>query len=207
VLDTPAWLGGVRSKRLTGCSQAHVVLGFQIPSRVHDDPTAAMAAALLGEGMSSPLLDQLREQRGLAYYAACSADVLDSAGQFVIEVSTSPAQLDKALQGLIELLQQQARRIDPVDLERARNQMAVRQLRALEQPLRRLEDAALELFSFGRLRPPAEALARILAVDGKALRRQFAQMLRTDAALALAGKLPRAAGDAGQAAVSSLAAA
>jgi predicted Zn-dependent peptidase len=206
VLDTPAWLGGVRSKRLTGCSQAHVVLGFQIPSRVHDDPTAAMAAALLGEGMSSPLLDQLREQRGLAYYAACSADVLDSAGQFVIEVSTSPAQLDQALQGLIELLQQQARRIDPVDLERARNQMAVRQLRALEQPLRRLEDAALELFSFGRLRPPAEALARILAVDGKALRRQFAQMLRTDAALALAGKLPRAAGEAGHAAVSSLAA-
>ena len=191
-LAAPAWHGGVHSRRLDGCSQAHLVLGFPIPDRRADDPVPAMAAALLGEGMSSPLLDQLREQRGLAYYAACSADVLDTAGQFVIEVSTSPAQLEAALRELARLLHEQADRIDPVDLERARNQMVVRQLRALEQPLRRLEDAALEVFAFGRLRAADEALARLAAVDAPALRAQFGRMLATGATLALAGKLPRA---------------
>ena len=204
VLDSPVWHGGVHSKRLDGCSQSHLVLGFPVPARAADDPTAGVAAALLGEGMSSPLLDQLREQRGLAYYAACSADVLDTAGQFVVELSTSPAQLDEALRELTRLLQQQADAIDPVDLERARNQIAVRQLRALERPLRRLEDGALELFTFGRVRPAAEALARIEAVDAAALRRQFAQMLQAGAALALAGKLPRAASERARAAAPAL---
>ena len=194
-VSPPAWQGGIHSKRLDGCSQSHLVLGFPIPARAADDPTAAVAAALLGEGMSSPLLDQLREQRGLAYYAACSADVLEAAGQFVVEVSTSPAQLDEALRELTRLLQQQAEGIDPVDLERARNQIAVRHLRALERPLRRLEDAALELFTFGPLRPPGEALARMAAVDGPALQQLFARMLGTGAALALAGQLPRAASE------------
>jgi predicted Zn-dependent peptidase len=191
----PTWHGGIHSKRLDGCSQSHLVLGFPIPARAADDPTAAVAAALLGEGMSSPLLDQLREQRGLAYYAACSADVLGASGQFVVEVSTSPAQLDEALRELTRLLHQQADGIDPVDLERARNQIAVRHLRGLERPLRRLEDAALELFTFGRLRPPGEALARMTAVDGQALQQHFGRLLGSGAALALAGQLPRAASE------------
>ena len=194
-LAAPGWLGGVHSKRLDGCSQAHLVLGFPIPDRRADDPVPAMAAALLGEGMSSPLLDQLREQRGLAYYAACSADVLDTAGQFVIEVSTSPAQLEAALRELARLLREQAERIDPVDLERARNQIVVRQLRALERPLRRLEDAALEVFAFGQVRAADETLARLAAVDAPALRAQFERMQAAGATLALAGKLPRAASE------------
>lgn len=192
-LASPAWQGGVHGKRLEGSSQAHLVLGFPIPDRRADDPTAAMAAALLGEGMSSPLLDQLRERRGLAYYAACSADVLDTAGQFVIEVSTSPAQLEAALRELERLLQAQAAGIDPMDLERARNQVVVRQLRALERPLRRLEDAALQVFAWGRPRSPQDSLAQALAVDAAAMQRQFGSMLATGGTLALAGSLPRAA--------------
>ena len=195
MLAPPAWHGGVHSRRLDGSSQAHLVLGFAIPDRRADDPTAAMAAAVLGEGMSSPLLDQLREQRGLAYYAACSADVLDTAGQFVIEVSTSPAQLEAALRELERLLHEQATRIDPVDLERARNQIVVRQLRALERPLRRLEDAALEVFAFDRARTPDEALARLAGVQAADLRAQFQRMVEAGATLALAGKLPRAASE------------
>jgi predicted Zn-dependent peptidase len=195
-LDAPAWHGGVHSKRLDGSSQSHLVLGFAGPRPPGRRPRARHGRGLLGEGMSSPLLDQLREQRGLAYYAACSADVLDTAGQFVLEVSTSPAQLDEALRELQRLLLQQATRIDPVDLERARNQLAVRQLRALERPLRRLEDAALEVFAFGRVRPAAEALARLQAVDADALRSQLpADAEAGGAALALAGKLPRAASE------------
>ena len=97
-LDAPAWHGGIQQRAMAGSSQTHLVLGFPVLPMQADDPTAALAAALLGEGMSSPLMDQLREQRGLVYYAACSADLIDSGGQFIIEASTSPAQLDEALQ-------------------------------------------------------------------------------------------------------------
>jgi len=57
-----------------------------------DDAASAVAATLFGEGMSSPLLDRVREQRGLAYHASCSADVFDMCGQMVIEASTAPEQ-------------------------------------------------------------------------------------------------------------------
>ena len=56
--------------RPTSCS------GFPIPSLNDDDHASVVAAALFGEGMSSPLMDQIRERRGLVYYAACSADVI-----------------------------------------------------------------------------------------------------------------------------------
>ncbi len=204
VLEAPRWLGGVHSRRLEGSSQSHLVLGFPIPDRRADDPTATMAAALLGEGMSSPLLARLREERGLAYYTACSADVLDGGGQFVVELSTSPTQLEPALQELSALLQEQAARIDPIDLERARNQVAVRHLRAQERPLRRLEDAALEVFALGRIHPADERLARLYAVDAPALRAQFSRMIDAGATLALAGKLPRAASPHARAAAAAL---
>ena len=45
------------------------------------------------KAMSSPLMDEIRERRGLVYYAACSADVQPLCGQFVIEASMGPEHL------------------------------------------------------------------------------------------------------------------
>ncbi len=190
-LQAPAWLGGVRARAQPGSSQTHLVLGFPIPPLQADDPTATLAAALLGEGMSSPLMDQLREQRGLVYYAACSADVIDSAGQFVIEASTSPGQVDECLAALARLLQAQAGAVKLVDLERARNQTLVRQLRALDKPARRIEEAALDLLVHGRLRSRADWLDRLHAVRPQQLREAFARMQAAGAALAFTGRVPR----------------
>ena len=194
-LAAPPWLGGVQARSQPGSSQTHLVLGFPIPPLQADDPTAALAAALLGEGMSSPLMDQLREQRGLVYYAACSADVIDSLGQFVIEASTAPRQVDDCLAALATLLHEQAQRILAVDLERARQQTLVRQLRALEQPGRRLEEAALDLLVHGRLRSRADWLGRLHAVSADRLRQAFAEMQAAGAALALSGRVPRGLAD------------
>jgi predicted Zn-dependent peptidase len=198
-LTPPAWHGGIRQRAMAGSSQTHLVLGFPVPPMQADDPTAALAAALLGEGMSSPLMDQLREQRGLVYYAACSADLIDSGGQFIIEASTSPAQLDEALQALGTLLADQATRLAPQDLERARNQIRVRRLRGLEKTGRRLEDAALDALLLGRLRDRADWLARMDAVDADAVRSLFARMATSGAALALTGRVPRGSADRAQA--------
>ncbi len=187
----PSYAGGVKLRRLAGCSQTQVVLGFPIPSQRDDDPAAELAAALFGEGMSSPLMDQIRERRGLVYYAACSADVLNLCGQFVIEASTVPEHVDEFFAEVARLLAEHAERIDPVGLERARNQIAVRRLRAEERPYRRLEDAAQDLFVHGRVRSSAELAQRIEAVSSDQLRDSFARMLAAGASVALAGKVPK----------------
>jgi predicted Zn-dependent peptidase len=193
LVAAPDYVGGIRSRRLPGCSQAHVVLGFPIPGLLGDYQGAAVAAALFGEGMSSPLLDQIRERRGLVYHADCSADVTDLCGQFVIEASTMPEHVVEYLVEVTRLLREHAERTDPVGLERARNQILVRSLGAQEVPSQRMEIAALDLFAFGRVRPPEELMAGVVAVTPVQVREAFARMLDAGTAVALAGRIAKRA--------------
>jgi predicted Zn-dependent peptidase len=194
-VEAPAYGGGIASRVQPGYSQTHVVLGYPIPSLREDHHPAMVAAALFGEGMSSPLMDEIRERRGLVYYASCAADVNEVCGQFVVEASTSPAQLDEFLAEVRKLLARQADAIAADDLERARRQIAVRTLRTQERPVRRLEDAALDLFVHGRVRSRAETLARVEAIGAGAVRDVFATMLATPVALAIAGRVKKGAVD------------
>ena len=186
----PDYVGGVRARRMAGCSQAHVVVGFPIPGLLGEHHSAVVAAALFGEGMSSPLLDRIRERRGLVYHADCSADVTDLCGQFVIEASTGPEHLDEYFAAVARLLREHAAATDPVGLERARNQIMVRSLCAQEVPSQRMEIAALDLFAFDRVRSRDELMAGIAAVGPAEVRDAFARMVGAGAAVALAGKIP-----------------
>ncbi len=187
----PDYVGGIRSRRINGCSQAHVVLGFAIPGLLGAHQAAVVAAALFGEGMSSPLLDRVRERRGIAYHADCSADVTELCGELVVEASTLPEHLDEYFIEVAALLNEHAAATDPVGLARARNQIMVRTLCAQEVPAQRLESAALDLFAFGRVRAREELMAGIAAVSPAEVRGVFARMLATGPAVALAGRLAR----------------
>jgi predicted Zn-dependent peptidase len=189
-MPAPAYQGGSAARRLSGVGQSHLVLGFPIPSLREPHHASVVAAAVFGEGMSSPLMDQIRERRGLVYYAACSADVMSQAGQFVVEASTSPEHLDECVAEVTRLLQAHAEQVAPVDLERARNQLALRSLDAQERPFRRLEDVATDLFVHGSVQPRAEWLARCQAVTGEQVRAEFERMLAAGPAAAVAGKVP-----------------
>ncbi len=189
-LAPPAWVGGFAARRMAGVSQSHVVLGFPVPASVDEGHHAAVvAAALFGEGMSSPLMDEIRERRGLVYYAACSVDLSELAGQFVVEASMAPENVEQFGTEVLRLLRAQARAIDPVGLERARNQIAGRRLELQERPFRRLEEAALDLFTLGRVRAEAERLERLMAVPEHALREVFERMLAAPGSVAIAGRV------------------
>ena len=194
-VEAPAYLGGVSARRLAGAPQAHVVLGFPIAALTADYHAGAVAATLFGEGMSSPLMDEIRERRGLVYYAACSADVYELCGQFVIEASTGPEHVDEFLVEVKRLLVAHAQRIAPVDLERARNQIVVRSLRAQEQSVARLEAAALDLYAFGRVRSRGEWLTRIESISAEQVRAEFERLLGRPVALAIAGKVGKGTTD------------
>jgi predicted Zn-dependent peptidase len=195
VVAPPAYVGGVAAKRLPGCPQTHVVLGFPMPALGGEHAAGVVAAALFGEGMSSPLMDEIRERRALVYYAACSADVTELCGQFVIEASTAPEHLEEFFTEVLRLLWAHTQAIAPLDLERARNQIAVRSLRAQEQPYQRLEDAARDLFALGRARSRAEMVARVQAVTADEVCAEFQRMLALPVSAAMAGKVPKGALD------------
>ncbi len=188
----PQWLGGLRQRRLAGSSQCQAVLGFEIPSLADEAHLApVLAAALLGEGMSSPLLDEIRERRGLAYHVGCAADVLPLSGQFVIDAATTPEQAEELFVEVARLLHHQAQAgPDTVGLARARKQLEVRTLRGLEQPARRLEAAVQDVYTFGRLRDPAEWLDRLQAVSAEQVQAVFAGLLVRPSAVGLAGQVP-----------------
>jgi predicted Zn-dependent peptidase len=189
VIAAPDFIGGIRSRRLRDSSQVHVVVGFPIPPLPGDHGAHVVAAALLGEGMSSPLLDRVRERRGLVYHADCWTDVRDAYGQFVIEASSAPEHLVKYATEVSHLLREQTEAIDPIGFERARNQSAVRVLGEWEAPAPRLERAALDLFALARVRSREELLASIAAVTATQVREAFARMLNAGAAVGIAGKI------------------
>ena len=191
VVEPAKHVGGLASRRVSGTGQAHLVLGLPIAARAQDDGLHAVAAAVLGEGMSSPLMERLREERGLVYYAACSADVFEAAGQLVIEASMAPNHFDECLTEAMRLLRLQATRVQPVDLQRARHQILVRHLRAQERASQWLEDAALDLFALGRIRSLAERSERIQAVTAPAVRDAFQAMLAAGPTVAASGQLGR----------------
>jgi predicted Zn-dependent peptidase len=190
-IEAPAWVGGVRTRQLAGSSQSHLVLGWPAPPLAADDLLPELAAVLFGEGMSAPLMAELRESRGLVYYAACAADVLDGSGGWVIEASCAPQRLDELLAALPPLLAAQAERVDPAALARAVRQLTVRWIRQQERPARRLEAAALDLYALGRVRSAAERCARIAAATPSELGSTFAAMLSHGAAAGLSGQLGR----------------
>ena len=204
-IGAPApYRGGLASRHVAGTGQAHLVLGGAVPGLDADDATASVAAAVLGEGMSSPLMETLREERGLVYYAACSADVFETAGQFVVEASMDPRHLDECLTQALRLIDRHARAVDPVDLERARHQLRVRRLRAQERPARLLEEAALDLFALGRVRTPIEREARIEDVGAAGVREHFGRLIDRGISVAVTGQVGRGVRDRVAKAVASL---
>jgi predicted Zn-dependent peptidase len=186
------YTGGIRVKRMDVGRQAHLVLGFPLAARGADDAAGELAAAVLGDGMSSPLLLELRERRGLVYHAACNADRFEFGGQLAIEASFAPKHLTTVLRETMQLVRRHAERVDPVDLERARSQVMVRLMRHDERLTQRTEDAALDLFVLQRVRPAAERLAQVQAVSGEQVRDAFARMHDAGVSVALTGSVGRA---------------
>lgn len=191
-LPRAEYAGGHRVKRMDVGRQMHLVMGYPIAGRAEADAALDLAAAVLGDGMSSPLLAELREKRGLVYHAACNADRFEFGGQLAIEASFAPSHLDTVLEQVARLMHGHAQRIDAVDLERARNQVIVRLLRHDERLAQRLEDGALDLFALQRVRGIAERLEQVRAASGEQVRAAFARMLTAGASVAVTGSAGRA---------------
>lgn len=189
------YVGSAIGERFSQVSQVFVNLAWPVtPPAGERWPdlrwrmAAAAAATLFGGGMSSPFSDAVREQLALAYSAHATTESGDAWYHFIVHAVTTPDKLDALLTATGDLLRAHTREIDPVHLERAKNQLIVARVRAAERPYATMERAVEDLFVRGAPGSMPEALAAIESLTEQDVRAVFERMLRHPPALAVTGK-------------------
>ncbi len=190
-----AYVGDALARRFAQVSQVFLNIAYPLaPVQPDGMPqqrwrlAAALAANLFGGGMSSPLVDTVRERLGLAYTAHSTLDSGDVWANFVVHAVTTPDKVDALVTATGDLLRAQAAAIDPVHLERAKNQLTVSRVRAGERTFATMEQSVEELFASGTVTPMAEAIAMIENIGSDEVRAVFERMLIHPPALAITGK-------------------
>jgi predicted Zn-dependent peptidase len=189
------YMGLAVARRFPQVSQVYLNIAYPL-SPVRDDEiphqrwrlAASLAANLFGGGMSAPLVERVRDQLGLAYTAHATMDSGDVWANFVVHAVTTPDKLDALVSSTARLLRAQATNIDPVHLERAKNQLIVSRVRTGERTYAAMEQAVEELFSSATVTPIADAMAAIEDISAEEVRAVFARMLAHPPALAMTGK-------------------
>jgi predicted Zn-dependent peptidase len=189
------YLGKAVGRRFSQVSQVFVNIAYPLapeqPEAMREQRwrlAASVAAILFGGGMSAPLTDTVRERLGLAYTAQSTPEHGDAWFNFIIHAITTPDKLEQLMTATGGLLREHAQRIDPVHLERARNQLAVSRVRASERTYATMERAVEELFVRGTVTPLQETIDMVESITEGEVRAVFARMLQQRPALAITGK-------------------
>jgi predicted Zn-dependent peptidase len=191
------YLGGeaLVSKRL---EQTQVAVGFSGLS--YDDPghyAAHIFANAVGGGMASPLFQEVREKRGLAYgVSAFHWSFLDS-GLFGFEAGANASDVRELVAVGVDVLAQASRHLSETDMARAKAQTKVALLTALESSSSRAEQIARQTMIFGRVLGQSEVIGKIDALTLEDVRAAGVSLLRTPPTVAILGmvKKPPTAGD------------
>jgi predicted Zn-dependent peptidase len=194
-VSMPVHIGKAIGKRFTQVSQVFVNLSYPVEPRDAGGMAqqrwrlaGSLAATLFGGGMSAPFTDTVRERLGLAYTAQSNAEHGDTWFAMVIHAVTTPDKLEQLVTATGDLLREHARAIDPVHLERAKNQLAVSRVQSSERSYASMERAVEELFVHGKITSVQETIAMIESIQADEVRAVFERMLQAPPALAITGK-------------------
>jgi len=183
------YIGGDR-RETRDIEQVHLMLGFEGLTYGDDDFYAAsVMSMILGGGMSSRLFQEVREKRGLVYSIYSFVSAYDDTGVFGIYAGTD----DKDVKELIPLVCDEVGKIthsiEDQELLRAKAQMKASVLMSLESTSSRAEQMARQLMVFGRPIPTEESVARIEAIDSKAIYRVAKRIFSSTPSLAALGPI------------------
>jgi len=188
------FVGGWRFERRRN-RQAHIVIGMAAPAWTDPGNYAAqLFADIAGNGTSSRLFQELREQQGLAYSVSTSSQSFSDCGLFSIYLATDRGDA-KWAQGEVErLLAEAVVSITDSEVSRARALAKAGMMMNLESCWGQASYVASRLQREGRLVEPSEIIARLDAVTLDEVRKAGERMLAGPRALAsVGGKLARAA--------------
>ena len=177
--------------------QTHVVVAFEgRPIGAADHDAAHMFAAAAGGGMSSRLFQEVREKRGLAYSIyAFHWDYADT-GLFGFYAGSADRDAAEVTVAALDCLAEAAHTIDDREIRRAKAQMKVSILAALESPGARAQQIARHMQIYGRPLSLDEMIARVEAVSTDDVRKTGAAMLKSPPTIATIGAVARVPGQA-----------
>jgi predicted Zn-dependent peptidase len=168
--------------------QSVVLLSFPAADSV--DPlhyAEAVASAVLSDGMSSPLFNEVREIRGLAYSVTSFTDMLDNTGSFYLKSATTADNLEELLPVMIEEMQKLTNHVSATDLQRAKNQIRVGLTRGQERCFGLLNSVIENLFTYGFHPSTQELIDKVNAVTADDVKEVFERWLASKPTLTISG--------------------
>ncbi len=151
--------------------QVHVVLGLE--GIAYTDPqvhAVQVLANVLGGGMSSRLFQEVREERGLCYSIYAFHWSYQDTGLFGVYAGTDTGDVGELGTAVVDQILEVGESVTETEVARAKAQMKVGLLAALESSGARAEQLARHILAFGRLIPVSEIVAKVDAVDVAAVR-------------------------------------
>ena len=183
----PAFRGGVR-RDARAIEQTHLALAFPgAAARDEDYFATRICADVLGGGMSSRLFQTVREERGLAYSVYAFADGFEQCGLLGAYVGADAAQVGEAARCIRHEMEAMAETVAQVEIDRARALLRSSLMMGLESPAMRIETAAGQLFTFGRVMASGELVLRLEAVTIDDVKRAMTRALDGACAVAMVG--------------------
>jgi predicted Zn-dependent peptidase len=186
--------GGERLTRKP-LEQTHVVVGFPGRGvRDSDHDAAHVFAAATGGGMSSPLFQEVREKRGLAYSIHAFHWAYAETGLFGFYAGCAAKDAGELMAAALDCLAEAGERLGTEEIRRAKAQMKVSTLAALESPAARAQQLARQLFAYGQVLSLTEMTDRIDAIHVDDVRRAGTAMLASAPTVAAIGRIGKVIG-------------
>jgi predicted Zn-dependent peptidase len=171
--------------------QAQLLIGFRGLSCVSEAAYAMQVFVhLLGGGMSSRLFQEVRESRGLAYSVDAFHWGFADTGLFGMSAGTAPEDVEELAPVLIDTLREAARDATAAEVSRAREQLKVAHLSALESPMARADQIARQLLALGRVLPQDEVIVKLDLITLDDIRFVAGGLMESEPTFALVGPLP-----------------
>jgi predicted Zn-dependent peptidase len=158
----PATFGGGTKLEARDLEQVHIALALEgLPQRHADYFNLQVFTIVLGGGMSSRLFQEVREKRGLCYTISAFHAPYADTGMFGIYAGTDAADVKELMKVAVDETAAAAVSITEAEVNRAKAQIKVGLLMALESSGARARQLANQILVYGRPLPIEEMVARI----------------------------------------------
>ena len=151
-------------------------------------------ANAVGGGMSSRLFQEVREKRGLAYSIYTFHWAYSDTGVFGFYAATSASDIAELMPVSLDALAGATRDLSEGEIRRAKAQMKVSLLTALESPSARSEQIARQILAFDRVLTREEMIGKVEALGIDEIRAAGAGALRSAPTVASIGPVGKVMG-------------
>ena len=188
----PARYVGGEARMTRRLEQAHIVVGFESCSFLDPKNYAThIFANAVGGGMSSRLFQEVRETRGLAYAIHSFNWGFSDTGLFGFYAATGARDIAELMPVALDCMARSVHDLTEDEAQRAKAQMKVSLLVALESSGARAEQIARQLLSLNRILTRQEVIGRIDALTLEDIRSAGAAALRSPATVASIGPVAK----------------